>query len=83
MSKFRYVLLLFLISSCSNFKQNVGLVKNQPDEYQVSTNQPLSVPPNFNIYSPEELANKRANSEQVNNENLSQGENQILQDLNK
>lgn len=77
-------LLLFILCSvaaCSGFKEKVGLVKYQPDEYEVLTNEPLSVPPHFNISSPEELAKKRSESQAVDNSNLSKGENLILQDI--
>lgn len=77
------IILLFFIVSCSNFKEKAGLVKYQPDEYQVETNTSLSVPPDFNIHSPEELIAKKNQSSSDDNKNLSQGENAILQNMNQ
>ena len=83
MKKLSYIILLLVISACSNFKEKAGLVKYQPDEYQVVTNPPLSIPPDLNVSSPEELEAKKTSVAQVNNKNLSKGENLILQNLNK
>ncbi len=83
MKKF-YLVLMLLITSCSSFKEKAGLVKYQPDEYQVVTNPPLVVPPDFNIQSPEELITKKSSEHQTaNNDNLSAGEEYILQNLKK
>ncbi len=83
MPKILYVFLLVIISACHSFKEKVGLVKDQPDEYQVISNPSLSVPPDLvNVYSPEELAAKQKAATAVN-KNLSKGENLILQNLSK
>ena len=76
-------LILGLLSSCSNFKENMGLVKNQPDEYQIITNPSLSVPPDFNVYSPEELEAQKTKDAKVNHGNFSKGKNSILQNMNQ
>jgi hypothetical protein len=81
MNRILYFLLLVIIASCSGFKEKAGLVKYQPDEYQVITNPPLSMPPDFNVYSPEELLAKKAKQANSYNEKLSKGENSILQNL--
>lgn len=83
MNKAIYIILFFFLASCSNFKENAGLVKYQPDEYQVETNPSLSVPPDFNIHSPEELIAKKNQSQDSEDKNLSQGENAILQNMNQ
>jgi len=76
--------LLLILSSCTSFKEKVGLVKDQPDEYQVVSNPPLSVPADLaNAPSPEEAAANKKSSIPVNNANLSKGENILLQNLNK
>jgi hypothetical protein len=83
MKKF-YLVLIFLITSCSSFKEKAGLVKYQPDEYQVVTNPPLVVPPDFNVQSPEELISKKNSEHQTaHNVDLSAGEEYILQNLKK
>lgn len=84
MNKILYIIaLLFFIVSCGNFKENVGLVKYQPDEYQVETNTSLAIPPNFNIYSPSELMARNSHKDQISDANLSRAENLILQDMNQ
>ena len=81
MNKSIYLILLFSITACSGFKEKAGLVKYQPDEYQVITNPSLTVPPDFNVYSPEELIAKKNNPSPKDNSNLSAGESIILQNI--
>ncbi len=84
MNKLIYILVLILISACATIREKAGLVKDQPDEYQVTSNPPLSVPPDLtDVQSPEELAQNRSNDIKTTNKNLSKGENIILQNLNK
>ncbi len=78
-----YLVLLLIISACNSFKEKVGLVKNQPDEYQVVSHPALSIPPDFTVYSPDEIEAKKAKTGQAFNSSLSKGENAILQNLNK
>lgn len=75
-------LLLCLTSACSQFKENVGLVKYQPDEYQVVTNPSLDVPPNFEVYSPSELEARKNIAPRDNYTNFSKTENSILTNMN-
>lgn len=84
MKNLLYIMLLScLLSACTSFKENVGLTKNQPDEYQVVTNPSLAVPPNFNIYSPEEIEAQKAKGAKVTKDNFSKGENYILKNMNQ
>ncbi len=79
-----YLLLsLFVLASCATIKEKVGLVKEQPDEYQVVTNPPLSVPKDLvDLPAPEEAASHNAKNYQ-DKTNLSKGENILLKNLNK
>lgn len=71
-----------LIASCDSLKEKAGFVKYQPDEYQVTTNPPLTVPPDFNIQSPEEIiAKKRSGEGSAADASFSQGESYILQGI--
>ena len=79
-----YIFLLLIITACDSFKEKVGLVKDQPDEYQVVSNPPLSIPPDLiNVRSPEEIEKSKTNISTKNNKNLSKGENSILDKFNK
>ena len=79
-----YIFILVIISACSSFKEKVGLVKEQPDEYQVISNPPLSIPPDLvNVYSPAEMERKRQGGDKFDKKNLSKGESLILQNLDK
>lgn len=84
MNKFMIIFLSLFIASCGGFKENMGLVKHQPDEYQVETNDSLAVPPDFNIHSPEELIAKksRLSTQNSDDNSLSKGENLILKNMN-
>ena len=82
MKKLLYItLLLCLTSACSKFKENVGLVKYQPDEYQVVTNPSLDVPPNFNVHSPSDLEAKKNNAPIINHDDFSKTENSVLRNM--
>ena len=56
----RYILTAFgllalpaLAGGCSNTtKEALGLTKRSPDEFQVVTNAPLSMPPDYNLRPP-------------------------------
>lgn len=41
------------LSSCSDFKQMVGLDQPMPDEFAVESRAPLTIPPEFNLRPPE------------------------------
>lgn len=49
MTKWLYIVLIcFFVASCSkNFKNKVGLVTTGPDEYKVTKNKPLELPPSY------------------------------------
>jgi hypothetical protein len=73
--------LLLILTSCQSFKEKVGLVKDQPDEYQVVTNPPLSVPEDLvTVKAPEDLEQNKSVADQ---KNLTKGENSILKQMNK
>ena len=41
-----------VLMGCSNVKRNLGLERNQPDEFAVSNRAPLTIPPNFDLMPP-------------------------------
>lgn len=41
-----------LMGACSNVKKNLGLERNQPDEFTIVERAPLTIPPNFNLMPP-------------------------------
>lgn len=62
----RLLLILFMVISCDKTRETLGLNQYQPDEYEVTTNPPLDIPPNFNILAPSELVKeKHHNSNKV------------------
>lgn len=83
MKRILSLLCLLAFTACSSFKEKVGLVKEQPDEYQVITNPPLSVPEDLvNVKSPEQLT-QTTNIGSQDNKNLSKGENSLLKNMGK
>ena len=40
------------LAGCDSTKQALGMGKNPPDEFQVVTHAPLSMPPDFNLVPP-------------------------------
>ncbi len=57
------LLLLPLVAACSDIKQTVGLGRNNPDEFMVVKNPPLSMPPDFDLRPPDPSAPRPAGSE--------------------
>jgi hypothetical protein len=57
MSRSRYVPVLFfalmLLASCSGAKEQLGLTKKSPDEFQVVKRAPLAMPPDYSLRPPE------------------------------
>jgi hypothetical protein len=47
------LLLLALLTACSDFKETVGLGRNTPDEFDVVNNPPLTLPPDYTLRPPE------------------------------
>lgn len=43
---------LLLVGGCSGFRKSVGVDKNAPDEFEVSRQAPLVVPPDFTLRPP-------------------------------
>lgn len=46
-------LAVLALSGCQNFREQLGLNKQSPDEFRVLSRAPLSLPPNFNLRPPE------------------------------
>lgn len=42
------IIAIFVLSSCKNAKNTLGLTENIPDELQVTKAKPLEIPPHFN-----------------------------------
>ncbi|HCM83713.1 MAG TPA: DUF3035 domain-containing protein [Alphaproteobacteria bacterium] len=57
------LLLLPLVAACSDIKQTVGLGRNNPDEFMVVKNPPLSMPPDFDLRPPDPSARKPTGAE--------------------
>lgn len=57
------LLLLPLVAACSEIKQTVGLGRNNPDEFTVVKNPPLSMPPDFDLRPPDPSAPRPTGAE--------------------
>ena len=55
-------LIFFLLNGCDRAKETLGLYKYKPDEYEVATNPPLDIPPDFDVVSPEEIKKRKLGS---------------------
>ena len=67
--------MLVLLSSCGNKVKNMlGITETMPNEYQVTRNQSLEIPPHFNI---SELNDKNISK----SEKLSKTEKALLNDI--
>ena len=48
------IVAIVMLSGCSQkFKKKVGVITSGPDEYQISTQKPLEVPPHYNLPAPQ------------------------------
>lgn len=52
-----------LLAACGDIKQTVGLGRNNPDEFMVVKNPPLSMPPDFDLRPPDPSAPRPTGSE--------------------
>lgn len=67
---------LLLTISCSNkTKKTLGLIETIPDEYQVTRNKPLELPPHYNL---EEINSVSSNKNTV--KSMSNSEKAIIQE---
>ena len=48
----------FILISCSKIRESAGVNRKNIDEFTVVENPPLVIPPDFNLLSPEQLAEK-------------------------
>ena len=57
---FNFVIIIFsiLLSSCSNLRESAGVTRKSVDEFQVIENQPLIIPPDFDLVDPDQLQQK-------------------------
>ena len=76
------VLCVLLLSACSNrIKQKVGIATTGPDEYQVHRNNPLEVPPHYDLPTPSALHDKRSGSV-VPDTDMDPAERAMMKELN-
>jgi hypothetical protein len=47
------VAMILLLAGCQNFKQTVGIERTPPDEFEVESRAPLTMPPDYNLRPPE------------------------------
>lgn len=50
------LLLLPVLAACSEMKQTVGLGRNNPDEFTIVKNPPLTMPPDYDLRPPDATA---------------------------
>lgn len=51
------ILFLFFLS-CSDLKKGLGLSKNPPDEFMIEKNDPIIMPPNYDLLPPDSKEKK-------------------------
>ncbi len=68
---------LLLVSCSTKTKHKIGLLNPGPNEYEVTKNKPLEMPPHYNL---KESKNSDVTS---TNENLSKAEKELLKEASK
>ena len=53
------ILIIFFLYSCSSVKDSAGVNRKSIDEFAVIENPPLVIPPDFNLFSPDQLEAKK------------------------
>ncbi|PCJ29411.1 MAG: hypothetical protein COA94_01415 [Rickettsiales bacterium] len=67
---------LILLASCSNkAKNSLGITETLPDEYQVTRNKSLEIPPHYHLNAP---VNDNKNT---GKKKLSEAENKLLKEI--
>lgn len=82
----RFILLLIItlltVTSCNKkLKEKLGVVTTGPNEYNVSRNKPLEVPPHYELPAPNETYNKSDTSEGT--DKLNEGEQELINEISK
>ena len=74
------IIALLSIQSCSNnIKRKLGLATPGPNEYEVSSNRPLEMPPHFNLEEIDNLKSSGRNDEA--NSKLNDAQKSLLKEL--
>ncbi|NBP99962.1 MAG: DUF3035 domain-containing protein, partial [Proteobacteria bacterium] len=47
--------LIFLLNSCENVQEGLGMKKDVPDEFLIEKRNPLTMPPNFDLLPPDSV----------------------------
>ena len=63
---FSIVFSLFILNNCSKVRESAGVNRKVPDEYTITTEPTLALPPDYQLIPPEEMSKKNSN----NDENL-------------
>lgn len=50
---------LLILTSCSSFKEKIGLAHYQPNEFETVQHDPLEIPPSLHLDNPQESSIKR------------------------
>ena len=58
--------LFFLLSSCENVQNGLGLKKDVPDEFLIEKRNPLTMPPNFDLLPPDSINQNNQKDEKDN-----------------
>jgi hypothetical protein len=75
--------LVLSLSACSTAtKQKLGLLKQGPDEFMVSSRAPLSLPPEYNLRPVEGMENTSTVDMTDKLEGMSEGEQRLLSNVN-
>jgi hypothetical protein len=70
------IVLSGVLSGCSNStKKMLGITSSGPDEYQVTSNRPLEMPPHFDINS---VRKEKDNREEKSHDSLNSAEQDLL-----
>ena len=59
--KIKYFIILSVVltlNACSNVRDSAGVTRKSIDEFQVVENPPLVIPPDFNLFPPDQLEQK-------------------------
>lgn len=87
MNKLYYIITIILLSSCSNIKYSMGIIKEPPDEYKVVSYPDLIIPPNFDLVPPRypissDMYNVQNQERQIKPRSLNSNEANFLNKIN-
>lgn len=74
--------LIFSLCSCSNnIKQKIGILSHGPNEYEVTKNRPLEIPPHFDLDEIKNIKKTDKAHQSLTDDSLNNAQKDLLEEI--